>query len=158
MTRILLTGMSGAGKSTVLRALGTRGWPTADADFGWCVTSTEGEWVWDEPRMDELLEAHRTSDLVVAGCASNQGRFRDRFDVVILLSAPLDLLLARVRSRTDNPYGSTEADVAAIRADCAEVEPLLRASADHEVRTDRSIDDVIVEVVGLIEAQAPPER
>lgn len=41
--------------------------------------------------------------LVVSGTAENQGRFYDRFDHVVLLSAPVDVLIERGCSRTHNP-------------------------------------------------------
>ena len=45
--------------------------------------------------------------LVVAGCVANQGQFYPLFGKVVLLSAPADVILARVQARTDNPYGKT---------------------------------------------------
>lgn len=155
MKRILLTGMSGTGKSTVVAALGHRGFAVVDADDGWCTTAADGEWVWDEPRIDELLaidDGDADADvLVIAGCASNQGRFRRRFDLVVLLSAPLDVMLHRVRTRVSNPFGKQPGQIEQIIADHAEIEPLLRATADHEIDTDRPMDEVVDEVVRLAE-------
>ena len=53
----------------------------------------------------------------------------------MLLSAPPEVLAARLASRTTNPYGKDPAELAAILADQRAVEPLLRASATLEVVT-----------------------
>lgn len=84
MARVLLTGMSGAGKSTVLAAVARRGYPTVDTDYdGWELPGA----LWDEPRMSALLSEHDT--IAVSGTAQNQGRFYDRFEHVIYLRVPL---------------------------------------------------------------------
>lgn len=93
--------MSGTGKSTVLAELARRGYRTVDTDDDAWTDGNGGPW--DEARMAQLLAAQST--LVVAGTAENQGRFSDRFEHVVLLSAPVDVLISRVRSRTNNPYG-----------------------------------------------------
>jgi len=38
----------------------------------------------------------------MSGTVSNQGRFYDRFDAVVLLHAPANVLLDRISSRTTN--------------------------------------------------------
>ncbi|WP_343999638.1 AAA family ATPase [Microbacterium paludicola] len=128
MTRILVTGMSGAGKSTLLAELARRGLLTVDTDFdGWQLPGG----LWDERRMSELLERHH--DLVVSGTVENQGRFYDRFDHVVLLSAPVNVLIERVATRTNNPYGRTAEQQTEIRRYVAEVEPRLRRGASIEL-------------------------
>ena len=81
--------------------------------------------------MARLLADHR--DLVVSGTVSNQGRFYDRFEHVVLLSAPLDVLIERVQLRSNNPYGKSPAQQAEIRRYVDEVEPLLRRGASVEL-------------------------
>ncbi|MGO4343486.1 AAA family ATPase [Pedococcus sp. 2YAF34] len=128
MARVLVTGMSGAGKSTLLEALSARGHLTVDTDYdGWELPGA----VWDEPRMSTLLAAHPT--LVVSGTAQNQGRFYDRFEHVVYLHAPLEVLLARVTSRRDNPYGREPSQQADIARYVQEVEPLIRRGATCEL-------------------------
>jgi hypothetical protein len=56
----------------------------------------------------------------------NQGRFYDRFDHGVPPSAPIEVLLDRVATRTSNPYGRTADQQTEIRRYVAEVEPLLR--------------------------------
>jgi shikimate kinase len=120
--------MSGTGKSTLLAELSRRGVSTIDTDYnGW--TLPDG--TWDEPRMATLLREH--DELIVSGTVENQGRFYDRFDHVVLLSAPLVTILERVGSRTTNPYGRTVEQRAEIERYVAEVEPLLRRGATVEL-------------------------
>ncbi len=128
MARILVTGMSGAGKSTLLGELARRGKLTVDADYdGWELPGA----VWDEPRMSELLARH--DDVVVSGTVENQSRFYDRFDHVVLLSAPVEILIERVANRTNNPYGHSVAQQLQIRRHVLEVEPILRRGATLEL-------------------------
>ncbi|OCG75828.1 AAA family ATPase [Microbacterium sediminis] len=137
MTRILVTGMSGAGKSTLLAELARRGRLTVDTDYGrWELPRG----LWDERRMSELLERHH--DLVVSGTVENQGRFYDRFDHVVLLSAPVKVLIERVATRTNNPYGRTAEQQAEIRRYVAEVEPLLRRGASIELDGRRGVEEL----------------
>jgi shikimate kinase len=82
--------------------------------------------LWDEERMTRLLAGN---DLVVSGTVADQGRFYDRFDHVVLLTAPLATLLERVESRMDNPYGKKPEHRTEIARYVSEVEPLLRRGA-----------------------------
>ncbi|MBF4639035.1 AAA family ATPase [Clavibacter michiganensis] len=144
MARIPVTGMSGAGKSTLLAELARRGHRTLDTDLdGW--TLPDGRW--DEPRMARLLD--REPRIIVSGTVEDQGAFRDRFAHVVLLSAPLDVLLARVAARTGNDYGKDPAEREEIRRRTREVEPLLRRSADVELDGRRAIADLADELERL---------
>jgi shikimate kinase len=120
--------MSGAGKSTLLAAVARRGFRAVDTDYdGWELADAR----WDEPRMSALLAEHPT--IAVCGTAENQGRFYDRFEHVIYLHVPLEVLLERVRARSTNPYGKTAAQQADIANYVAEVEPVMRRSATLEL-------------------------
>lgn len=138
MTRILVTGMSGTGKSSVLQELARRGHRTVDTDSDeWCEWVMDGrgepDWVWREDRLSELLAGHTDGTLFVAGCKSNQGRFSPRFDAVALLSAPAAVLLERIAARTSNPYGKSPQERARVLEHLDTVEPLLRATATAEL-------------------------
>ena len=100
MARVLVTGMSGTGKTTVLDELRRRGHLTVDTDHD---GREPPDSTWNERRMDELLAAN--PDVVVSGTVENQGRFHDRFEHVVLLSAPLHVLVERVSRRSNDPYG-----------------------------------------------------
>ena len=145
MARVLVTGMSGAGKSTVLAAVAARGYLTVDSDYGGWVLPTG---LWDEPRMAELLG--REATVAVSGTVANQGRFYDRFEHVVHLHAPLEVLLARAAGRNFNPYGRTAADQQEIIANVADVEPLLRRSATCELDGRRPVQELADQVVALL--------
>ena len=52
---------------------------------------------------------------------------------MVLLTAPLEVLLTRVTTRSTNPYGKTPAERDQIITHTATVEPLLRAGATVEI-------------------------
>jgi shikimate kinase len=136
--RVLVTGMSGTGKSSALRELARRGHRVVDTDDDrWSCWTTDAsgapDWVWREDAVRELLTAHPGGPLYVAGCKTNQGAFYPLFDHVVLLSAPADVLLARVARRTTNPYGKDPRERAEILRNLAEVQPRLRRSATAEI-------------------------
>lgn len=143
MARILITGMSGAGKSTLLGELARRGHRTVDTDTGGWKLSNE---LWDEERMTRLLE--ESENIIVDGTVENQGRFYDRFDHIVLLSAPVDVLIDRLKTRTNNSYGKTAVEQAEVRRYVVEVEPLLRSGATVGLDGRRSI----AELADLVES------
>ncbi len=149
--RILLTGMSGTGKSSALAELAGHGVDVVDTDEpGWCVWSEdENGWLWDEERIGELLDGAGDVPLVVSGCVSNQGRFYDRFDAVVLVTVPVEVALERIRYRTTNPYGKSADESELIREQFATVEPLLRATATHELDGTRPLEEVVADLLAL---------
>jgi shikimate kinase len=96
------------------------------------------------------LLAHRfQGSLFVAGCKSNQGKFYRRFDHIVLLSAPADVLLARIAARTNNPYGKTPRERDLILHYLTAVEPVLRASATLEIDAAKPIRQVVQQLEEL---------
>ena len=162
MIRVLITGMSGTGKSTVLAGLGRRGHRVIDTDYGgWsaeavCADGSGVEQLWREDLMTALLAEDGAGSLFVSGCVSNQGKFYDRFDAVVLLSLPAGMLLDRLATRVSNPFGKDPAGRERILRDLRTVEPLLRATATSEIGTDQPLRDVVdaVEAVARRAASA----
>ncbi|WFR61008.1 AAA family ATPase [Paenibacillus amylolyticus] len=145
--RILVTGMSGTGKSTVLRELAHRGHRIIDTDYdGWSSNVDGSGWLWHEDRIDELLTEHSNGTLFVSGCVSNQRKFYPMFDAIVLLSAPLEVILERVATRKTNDYGKTVEEREEITQYVASVEPLLRAGATAEIDTRKPLEEVVTEL------------
>ena len=161
---IFITGMSGTGKSSVIVALREKGYRAVDTDTDdWCewVRDEGGEpdWVWREDAVSNLLETHHTSEpLFLCGCKTNQGKFYDRFDRIVLLHAPTEVLLKRIETRTNNPYGKTAEDRRIILKQIAEVEPLLYCGATDIIETDCPLSDVVAKIESLSKDSASDQR
>jgi hypothetical protein len=79
----------------------------------------------------------------------NQSKFYDRFNAIVLLSAPAEVILDRIARRTTNNYGKTAVERAMILDDLARVEPLLRAGCTDEVDASRPLDEVVAGVIAI---------
>ncbi len=151
--------MSGTGKSSALAELGRRGYRVVDTDDpGWRVYredvgSTDelhrGEWLWADDKIAELLDSDDGRSLFVQGCVRNQTKFYDRFDAVVLLSAPADVILERIEHRTTNSYGKTPVERAMILDDLAKIEPLLRKGCTHELDATRPLEEVVADLIAI---------
>lgn len=152
MAVVLVTGMSGTGKSAALAELGRRGHLVVDTDYGGyseeVPSSGPGafEQVWREDKIEALLDGHDEGVLFVSGCVSNQGKFYPRFDAIVLLSAPVEVILERVAGRESNAFGKRAAERERILDDLASVEPLLRARATAEIDTRAALEEVADEL------------
>ena len=146
--------MSGTGKSAALAELDRRGFAVVDTDEpGWTEWSEqEAALVWREDRIAELLALEREVPLFVSGTVPNQGRFYRDFDAIVLLSAPAEVLLRRIESRTTNDYGKTAGERDLILRHLAEVEPLLRATCTHEIDAAQPLEAVVAQLVAIGES------
>jgi broad-specificity NMP kinase len=158
VSKVLVTGLAGVGKSSALVELHHRGYRVVDTDDpGWREYRAygrpiddlhRGEYHWVEKKMAALLDADG-GPLFVGGGARNQSRFYDRFDAVVLLSAPRDVLLDRVARRTNNTYGRAARDSAELLVDIVEIQPLLRAGCTHELDASRPLDEVVDQLIAI---------
>lgn len=152
MVRVLITGMSGTGKSAVVGELRRRGYLAFDADDdGYAEPSGNGgEWRWRVEAVAELLATAEGELLFFAGCAEDQAAFD--WDRKILLTAPEPLILSRVRERSSNAFGKSADERSQILQDLREVEPLLRRTADVVVDTRQPLtvvtDSVLSAAIG----------
>lgn len=80
--------------------------------------------------------------MIVSGTVENQGHFYDRFEAVVLLSPPVEVLLERVSFRTNNPYGNAETEQSVIQQQVLDVEPLLRQGATIELDGRRPFSEL----------------
>ncbi|MBN9233644.1 MULTISPECIES: shikimate kinase [Phyllobacteriaceae] len=145
MKRVLITGMSGTGKSATIGELSARGYAACDLDTPewshWIdaasddtLTPGDGkDWVWQLDKVRALLSEPREGMLFISGCAENMGELFPLIDTVILLSAPIDTIMQRVSARMSSGYGGVAEERRKIAELIELIEPLLRESADHEI-------------------------
>ena len=153
MKRVLITGMSGTGKSSLLHELAARGYRTVDTDYGDYFETVDGERLWREDRISMLLSSAPDDPpgvLFVQGTTRNQTLFYPRFHHIVLLSAPPEILAGRLATRTTNPYGKDPAELAETLQYQQTVEPLLRAAATVEVVTTVPVVRVADIVLGHV--------
>lgn len=160
--RILITGMSGTGKSSVSARLAELGYVAIDADapgYSAEVSAPDNEltgigpgrdWVWQEVAIRDLLD--RPDPIIfLSGCSPNQGVFYSTLTHNILLTAAPTLIIERLMTRTNNPFGKDPGELERALALQAEIEPLLRRSATHVIDTSMPLEEVVAEVLRVSE-------
>ena len=152
--RVLITGMSGTGKSSVLNRLSELGYRTFDTDVGALtvkVRSASGtEQLWREDQIQRVLSTNDAEVIFVGGACRNQVKFYPQFDHIVLLSAPVPVLIDRLTTRSNNPYGKTPGEVAETVHLVETVEPLLRAAATLELDTTAPLDEVVQAILDAV--------
>lgn len=161
MKRVLITGMSGTGKSVVIQELASRGYSAHDLDTPewseWIdtapsdgLTPVQGkDWVWREDRVRELLSGTEEGTLFVSGCAENMKRLFPLIDYIILLSAPVETIVERLATRSLGGYGHVAEERRKIVDLISTVEPLLRESADQEIDTRKPVHTTVDEILKI---------
>lgn len=150
-TKVLVTGMSGTGKSTVLGELARRGWHTVDADADGLVDEHPDRTELRLPELEAILR-QPTADraMVVAATGEGQGKLYPLVDHVVLLTAPWAKLQQRIATRTHNRFGQDPSELERIRADREAYEPLLRRGADLVIDTAAApLEDVVDQIDAL---------
>ena len=145
MTAVLVTGMSGVGKSTVLAELARRGHRVVDTDHdGWIVETPQpdggSEPLWDEARMPRCSPSRdpRTStSLSLAASPTKAGCIRSFARWCCSACRWMCCWPASPRRHT-NDFGKSPAERDKIIADVEAIEPLLRAGATLEIDTRAS--------------------
>ena len=162
MKRVLITGMSGTGKSAVILELARRGYCAIDLDTPewshWVAVDPDDtltpscgrDWVWQEDRVRELLSTSRGDYLFVSGCAENMRNLFDVIDTIVLLSAPVNTLMHRLAQRMAKGYGHTAEERSKVAKLLETIEPLLRQFAHHEIdTTTRPVDETVAAILAL---------
>ena len=155
--RVLLTGVSGTGKSSLVRELRNRGYTAFDADDnGLTEPRPDGTWGWRVDLVRALFDQHDDDLLFFAGCSDEQAQFE--FGFKVLLTAPVEVVLERLGTRSTNSFGKSQDQRDRVLDDIAWVVPLLRDSADLVVETTSTVSkvaDIVVDAVADRRRRAP---
>ncbi|WP_122262965.1 AAA family ATPase [Ornithinimicrobium cerasi] len=156
--RVLVTGMSGVGKSSVLHALRRRGWRTVDADEDGLVDERPDRTTLRLPELDAIVRQHRQHrhdrPLALAATGEGQHLLYPLVDHVVLLTAPWPVLDERLTVRTTNDFGKDPSERERVRRDVEEVEPLLHGGADLVVDTSTLSVDGVADRLDALSTQA----
>lgn len=126
MSKIFITGASGAGKSTIAKKIRAAGIEAVDIDHGYCAWQHREsraflpvnpssfsaafldahDWVCNADKVARLL-AQPARPIAVVGISNNQDSILHLFNRVILLQCSADRLVERLATRTDNGFGKT---------------------------------------------------
>lgn len=164
MSAVLITGMSGAGKSTIAEVLARRGLASLDADgdpflarsvdldgnvvedeaipdFAWLARH---HWAWDPSRLDELIRAAAPATLYVCGGAENELELVGRFTQVFLLELDEPTMLARLDAPSrDNDWGRIGDTREYLRRRLPVVQGRLRASGATPIDARQPLAQVV---------------
>jgi adenylate kinase family enzyme len=164
MSAVLITGCSGAGKTTIAAVLARRGLAAIDADddpllarsvdaadnvveeepeepdLGWL---SRHSWAWNPARLDELIRAAAPATLYVCGGAANELQLADRFTQVFLLEIDEPTMLARIDARQDNDWGRIGDTREYLRRRLPELQARLRAFGAIPVDARQPLDQVV---------------
>ncbi len=163
MSAVMITGCSGAGKTTIAAVLARRGLAAIDADddpllarsvdaagnvaeepaapdFAWLARHS---WAWNPARLDELIRAAAPATLYVCGGAANELELADRFTHVFLLEIDEPTMLARIDARQDNDWGRIGDTREYLRRFLPGYQARLRASGAIPIDARQPLDQVL---------------
>ena len=165
MSAVLITGCSGAGKTTIAAVLARRGLASLDADddpllartvdlagnvveeepeepdFAWLSRHSSA---WDPARLDDLIRAAAPATLYVCGGAANELELADRFTQVFLLEIDEPTMLARLDARRDyHDWGHIGDTREYLRHKLPELQDRLRAFGAIPINARQPLNQVV---------------
>jgi hypothetical protein len=172
MSAVLITGCSGAGKTTLAVALARRGLVAIDSDddpllarmvdaSGSVVEEEPAEpdlawlsrhsWAWDPARLDTVIRAAGPATLYVCGGAANELELADRFTHIFMLEIDEPTMLARVDARENNDWGRIGDTREYLRCFLPEYQARLRAFGAIAIDARQPLDYVVDVILTSVE-------
>lgn len=168
MPLILVTGISGAGKSTVCQELKSRGYEAYDSDedniSAWCdnetgekVTASERtpafrarhSWKMTRARVEDLAGRAKNHPVFLCGVATNENEVWDLFCKVIALTVDENTLRQRIFHRSTNDFGKAVHEWNEILAWQRNTEAAYRQFGHIIIDATRPLSQVVDEVLSV---------
>lgn len=173
MALYYVTGVPGAGKSTIQHELSRRGYTAFDLDdrrFGGPCNKETGEAATMPPidqRTPEWFDAHEwrisrsaietlrqdsiNKVVYLCGIATTDNLVWDLFDKIIYLKIDESTLRGRIATRDDNDFGKTEHELERILVRYHEAEATIEGRGAIAIDANGSLDDVITKIIAKTE-------
>jgi hypothetical protein len=180
MNAVLITGWSGAGKTTIAAVLAHRRLAVIDADDDpllarWVDSAgavvvgepaapdlawlSQHSWAWDPARLDELIVAAAPATLYACGGAGNELELADRFTHVFLLEIDEPTMLARIDARRDyHDWGHIGDTREHLRRFLPGYQARLRASGAITIDATQPLDQVADAILSHTPASSATSR
>jgi hypothetical protein len=169
MSKFLVTGYPGTGKSSIAHALKKHGYAAYDTEAmrgymhvesvetgrhiavpspipaGWF--DTTGNCVWDLSRVLQLMQQH--DDIFICALADNQEELYASFDTIFLLLLDETLLRNRLELRTTTNYGKDAQELSDIMKFHRHFESSLLNAGAVGIDTRKALPEVVSEIIRL---------
>lgn len=169
--KVLITGMSGTGKTTTGRKLKEMGYSVIDIDYedGVCHFRNRDskhpipsnvrfvlnkdfidshEWFCDIKVLKEAVEKMK-SPVFIIGMPENRNELMGFADKVILLQCEPETFLRRVIDRTDNDFGKEESIQEYLHNEYQQTERNILSKGATPINTEKSVEEVVKEVLSI---------
>ena len=167
--KYLITGVAGTGKSTLAKELRRRGYAAYDTEegFSYHVNKQTGEravypanptpeWyeaherVFNEKVLENLFKKHSDETLFICSITANQAKYYAQFDRIFLLSAPDEVVIHRLGTRTNNYFGRKPLELQRVIGRHQQFDDELKALGALVIDSTRPIGAVADEILEKI--------
>ncbi len=167
MKKFFITGISGSGKSSILKELKLKGFSTIDIDdieglCTWVNNNTlkiekwkhgmTDEWynnhkyICDKEKLVNLMNKHN-GVVVVACLPSNRRELLALFDKVFILQCAEDTFIKRIKERTNNDFGKHVLEQENLLSWYKNFETDMLARGAISINTDQSLMTVVNDII-----------
>jgi len=165
--KILITGTSGTGKSTVAAVLREQGFDAIETDYDQRIAYWENkssghpevmpspypqdwysthDWKWDVGVLRDVL-AMSPRITFVCDDSLNKAEAFTLFDRLVVLKVDDDTLTARLQSRTNNPFGKSRDELQWVLDQSAAIVQELALAGATVINASRPIDQVVDDIL-----------